>query len=145
MYDRPLGEVMPAAAVPMLNAGASIALTPAATCPHGLDGNKWPFKQIDVKDFQKVIRFILDPNNRPLLVHCNKGKHRTGCVVACLRKVRGWSLSSIFAEYLMFSDPKSRLEDQRFIESFELDDDDLVVAEETKDENEGEVTKEDVL
>ena len=45
----------------------------------------------------------------------------------------------------MFSDPKSRLEDQRFIESFELDDDDLVVAEETKDENEGEVTKEDVL
>ena len=114
-------------------------------CPHGLDGNKWPFKQIDVKDFQKVIWFILDPNNRPLLVHCNKGKHRTGCVVACLRKVRGWSLSSIFAEYLMFSDPKSRLEDQRFIESFELDDDDLVVAEETKDENEGEVTKEDVL
>ena len=91
-------------------------------CPHGLEGNKWPFKQIDVRDFQLVVRFILDPKNRPLLIHCNKGKHRTGCVVACLRKVRGWSLSSIFAEYLMFADPKSRLEDQRFIEAFELED-----------------------
>lgn len=96
-------------------------------CSHGLDGNKWPFKSIDLQDFRQVINFILDPANRPLLVHCNKGKHRTGCVIACLRKVRNWSLSSIFAEYLMFADPKSRMEDQRFIEAFELEDDDDAV------------------
>jgi hypothetical protein len=34
-------------------------------------------------------------------------------------------LSSIFSEYLLFSDPKSRLEDQRFIERFELIEEEL--------------------
>lgn len=89
--------------------------------PSGLDGNKWPFKGIDLEAFRKVVSFILDPTNRPLLVHCNKGKHRTGCVIACLRKVRGWAFSAVSAEYLLFSHPKSRIEDQRFIESFELE------------------------
>ena len=97
--------------------------------PHGLDGNKWPFKEINILDFRRIMHLILDPTNRPLLIHCNKGKHRTGCVVACLRKIRGWSLSAIFAEYLMFADPKARTEDQRFIEVFELEDD-------TRDEEE---------
>lgn len=64
---------------------------------------------------------ILDPSNRPLLVHCNKGKHRTGSIIGCLRKLRGWSLSSIFAEYLLFALPKSRLEDQMCIEEFNVD------------------------
>ena len=45
---------------------------------HGLDGNKWPFKEIDEIDFKVVLRDVLDPANRPLLIHCNKGKHRTG-------------------------------------------------------------------
>ena len=46
-------------------------------------------------DLKKVLRDILDPSNHPLLIHCNKGKHRTGSVVGCLRKIRDWSLSSI--------------------------------------------------
>lgn len=46
-------------------------------------------------DLKKVLRDILDPCNHPLLIHCNKGKHRTGSVVGCLRKIRDWSLSSI--------------------------------------------------
>ena len=99
----------------------------------GLDGNKWPFKGIDLEEFRGVIRFILDPANRPLLIHCNKGKHRTGCVIACLRKARGWALSSIFAEYLMFSHPKSRIEDQRFIESFEIEECTNAAVENTED------------
>lgn len=56
-----------------------------------------------------------------MLIHCNKGKHRTGSVIGCLRKLRGWSLSSIVAEYHMFAQPKSRLEDQRFIEAFDVE------------------------
>ena len=73
----------------------------------------------------------MDPKNQPLLIHCNevrsrkyllscfllafisteltshsshrlqKGKHRTGCLIGCLRRVRGWALSSIFDEYLL--------------------------------------------
>lgn len=32
--------------------------------------------------------FAADARNHPLLIHCNKGKHRTGCLVGCFRKVR---------------------------------------------------------
>ncbi len=87
----------------------------------GLEGNKWPFKGIDTVALREVLTTILDPANRPLLIHCNKGKHRTGSVVGCLRKIRGWALSTIFTEYLMYAAPKTRLEDQQLIESFEYD------------------------
>ena len=36
------------------------------------------YKEIDEIDFKVVLRDVLDPANRPLLIHCNKGKHRTG-------------------------------------------------------------------
>jgi tyrosine-protein phosphatase SIW14 len=87
---------------------------------HGLDGNKWPFKEIDEIDIKKVLNDVLNPLNRPLLIHCNKGKHRTGSVVGCLRKIRGWALSSIVSEYMLFAAPKTRLEDQRYIEDFDV-------------------------
>eukprot|EP01041_Mallomonas_annulata_P013518 gene13518-28672_t len=86
---------------------------------HPLEGNKWPFKEIDVINFIETLKTVLSPANRPLLIHCNKGKHRTGCIIGCLRKCRGWALSAISAEYITFADPKPRLEDQRYIESFD--------------------------
>lgn len=86
---------------------------------HGLEGNKGPFKGIDSDEFRACLRDVLNPANQPLLVHCNKGKHRTGCVVACVRRIRSWALSPCLHEYLLFSSPKSRLEDQRFIEAFD--------------------------
>ena len=86
---------------------------------HGLDGNKWPFKAIDHIEFRKALVDILNPANRPLLIHCNKGKHRTGSLIGCLRKYREWAMSSIAFEYILFAAPKSRLEDQRFIEAFD--------------------------
>lgn len=30
---------------------------------------------------------------------CNLGRHRTGTVVGCLRKLQRWNLASIFEEY----------------------------------------------
>ena len=86
---------------------------------HGLDGNKGPFKAIDEIDFTSTLQSVLDHVNRPLLIHCNKGKHRTGSVVGCLRKYRKWALSSILDEYMVFAHPKPRLEDQRYIEEFD--------------------------
>lgn len=85
---------------------------------HGLDGNKWPFKEINHSDLRAVLHDILDVEKRPLIIHCNKGKHRTGTVVGCLRRIRGWALSAIFDEYLTYAQPKTRLEDQQVIESF---------------------------
>jgi tyrosine-protein phosphatase SIW14 len=85
---------------------------------HGLDGNKWPFKAIDLAQLNNVLIDILNPENRPLLIHCNKGKHRTGTVVGSIRKLRGWSYSSIFQEYILYATPKVRCEDQMMIEYF---------------------------
>ena len=53
----------------------------------GLDGNKEPFDEIPEPMIRKALRAVLDPRNHPLLIHCNQGKHRTGCLVGCLRKV----------------------------------------------------------
>ncbi|KAH9749715.1 Tyrosine-protein phosphatase DSP1 [Citrus sinensis] len=47
-------------------------------------------------------------------------KHRTGCLVGCLRKLQKWCLSSIFDEYQRFAAAKARLSDQRFIELFDI-------------------------
>jgi protein tyrosine/serine phosphatase len=66
-----------------------------------------------------LILFTVDVRNHPILIHCNKGKHRTGCLVGCLRKLQHWSLVSIFEEYRRFSHPKSRAMDQQFIELFD--------------------------
>jgi tyrosine-protein phosphatase SIW14 len=88
----------------------------------GVEGNKGAFKGIDILTFLEVMRVVMDPAKRPLLIHCNKGKHRTGCVVGCLRRLRGWSISCIVDEYMLMASPKPRLEDQRFIEAFNVDD-----------------------
>jgi len=40
---------------------------------YGLDGNKYPFKEIDHVLLQSVLDDILNIHNRPLLIHCNKG------------------------------------------------------------------------
>jgi len=61
---------------------------------------------------------LLDSRNHPILIHCNKGKHRTGCLVGCLRKLQRWSLTSIFDEYRRFAGTKVRVLDQQFIELF---------------------------
>ena len=61
-----------------------------------------------------------DVRNHPILIHCNKGKHRTGCLVGCLRKVQKWSLIGIFEEYRRFAGTKVRVLDQQFIELFRL-------------------------
>ncbi|GFY99097.1 phosphotyrosine protein phosphatases superfamily protein [Actinidia rufa] len=47
-------------------------------------------------------------------------KHRTGCVVGCLRKLQKWCLSSVFDEYQRFAAAKARVSDQRFMELFDV-------------------------
>ena len=87
---------------------------------HGLDGNKWPFKDIKHEAFSRALVDSLDPENRPVLIHCNKGKHRTGSLIGCLRKLSKWALSPILHEYILFAAPKARIEDQLYIEQFDI-------------------------
>ncbi|KAH8155816.1 uncharacterized protein LAJ45_00828 [Morchella importuna] len=84
----------------------------------GMPGNKEPFVNIPDEKLSAALKVVLDRRNHPILIHCNKGKHRTGCVVGCLRKLQAWSLTLIFDEYRRFADPKSRALDQLKIELY---------------------------
>ena len=86
-----------------------------------------PFVNISEETIAQALSVLLDKRNHPsikhpvtlVLIHCNKGKHRTGGLVGCLRKMLHWSFVSIFDEYRRFSHPKSRQMDQQFIELFD--------------------------
>ncbi|BBN05176.1 tyrosine-protein phosphatase SIW14 [Marchantia polymorpha subsp. ruderalis] len=86
----------------------------------GIEGNKEPFVDIPEDVIRDALKILLDVKNHPILIHCNKGKHRTGCLVGCLRKVQNWSLTSIFDEYRRFAGTKVRMLDQQFMELFDV-------------------------
>ncbi|CCH42032.1 Tyrosine-protein phosphatase SIW14 [Wickerhamomyces ciferrii] len=84
----------------------------------GLSGNKEPFVNVPHDLITKALNIVIDPQNHPILIHCNRGKHRTGCLVGCIRRLQGWSLTMIFDEYRRFASPKARPLDQQFIEMY---------------------------
>jgi len=81
--------------------------------------NKNPDLCTEDKIVNSVIKLMLDPENHPILIHCNKGKHRTGCITACFRKVTGWSLEACLDEYERYSRPKSRDLDKEFVARYD--------------------------
>ncbi|XP_042419296.1 tyrosine-protein phosphatase DSP1-like [Zingiber officinale] len=85
----------------------------------GIDGRKEPFVNIPEDTITEALKVVLDVRNHPLLIHCKRGKHRTGCLVGCLRKLQHWCLTSIFDEYQRFAAAKTRVTDLRFIERFD--------------------------
>ncbi|OKO95719.1 hypothetical protein PENSUB_11231 [Penicillium subrubescens] len=38
-----------------------------------------------------IMDALMDKMSHPIIVHCNQGKHRTGCMIACFRKLQGWA------------------------------------------------------
>ncbi|KAG2179131.1 hypothetical protein NQZ79_g1231 [Umbelopsis isabellina] len=77
----------------------------------------------------EALDIILNPRNYPMMIMCNLGRHRTGTIVGCLRKLQRWNLTSIFEEYRRYAGPKVRLLNEQFIELFDTD---LVRVPETK-------------
>ncbi|EOX93343.1 Phosphotyrosine protein phosphatases superfamily protein isoform 2 [Theobroma cacao] len=65
----------------------------------GIEGYKEPFVNIPEDTIREALKVVLDARNHPVLIHCKRGKHRTGCLVGCLRKLQRWCLSSVFDEY----------------------------------------------
>jgi tyrosine-protein phosphatase SIW14 len=86
-----------------------------------LPAHKIPGECIPREDMVKVLLILLDAKNYPLLIHCNKGKHRTGCTIACFRKVHGWTPEAVVDEYRFYSAPKSRPLDETFIDQFDCE------------------------
>ncbi|KAJ2715809.1 tyrosine-protein phosphatase siw14, partial [Coemansia spiralis] len=46
----------------------------------GVAGNKEPFADIPEDIMCQALLTLMDRRNHPVLIHCNKGKHRTGCL-----------------------------------------------------------------
>jgi len=90
--------------------------------------NKSGNDKIPINLFREACRQVQDPRNHPILIHCNRGKHRTGCLVGCLRKAKQWDLEAIFKEYRHFSTPKERDVDMEFIKNFTFDDQDVATG-----------------
>ncbi|KAI0834290.1 hypothetical protein F5Y06DRAFT_279422 [Hypoxylon sp. FL0890] len=74
--------------------------------------------EIPIKTMQSIITVISNRKNYPLLIHCNQGKHRTGCVVGVLRKTSEWDTTSIIREYTKYAEPKVRETDVKYITNF---------------------------
>jgi tyrosine-protein phosphatase SIW14 len=68
-----------------------------------LNVNKEPFAEMDQAIVAEALQAILDRRNLPALVHCNKGKYRVGVVTALIRRLQGWSMTSVFDEYARFA------------------------------------------
>lgn len=67
----------------------------------------------------QALLFVMDASNYPLHIHCNQGKHRTGCIVACLRKIQRVPLDEVIKEYVAYSSPKQRDGDIKLITDFD--------------------------
>ncbi|KAH7380022.1 tyrosine-protein phosphatase-like protein SIW14 [Pyrenochaeta sp. MPI-SDFR-AT-0127] len=76
--------------------------------------------RVDSCEMSRALRLIMDRANHPILIHCNKGKHRTGCTVACFRRILGLDLDSIREEYHTYAGVKARFLDEVFFENFDL-------------------------
>ncbi|CAF9914627.1 hypothetical protein IMSHALPRED_001964 [Imshaugia aleurites] len=80
--------------------------------------HKNPSIIIPIDTLLETLKIILNRSNYPILIHCNKGKHRTGCMIACYRKLNGWTDAAIITEYRAFAGDKYRPLDEAFIASF---------------------------
>ena len=74
-------------------------------------GNAWD--PISEEVVLQSLELMLEPRNYPLMVMCNLGRHRTGTVVGCVRKLLRWNLTSIFEEYRRYAGPKVRILNER--------------------------------
>ncbi|PIN22150.1 Protein-tyrosine-phosphatase [Handroanthus impetiginosus] len=86
----------------------------------GIEGYKEPFVNIPEDKIRDALKVAIDVKNHPVLIHCKRGKHRTGCLVGCFRKLQRWCLASVFEEYQRFAAAKARVSDQRFMELFDV-------------------------
>jgi tyrosine-protein phosphatase SIW14 len=78
-------------------------------------------ESIPAATMQSILGLLLNTANYPILIHCNKGKHRTGCVVAAFRKVSGWAHQAVLDEYRSYAAPKIRDCDLEYISTLNLE------------------------
>lgn len=85
-----------------------------------IKSNKEGQVRVESCEMSRALRLIMDRTNHPILIHCNKGKHRTGCTVACFKRIIGYELDDIVNDYHIYAGAKARFLDEVFFESFDL-------------------------
>ncbi|KAF2127273.1 tyrosine-protein phosphatase-like protein SIW14 [Dothidotthia symphoricarpi CBS 119687] len=85
-----------------------------------IKANKEGKVRVESCEMSRALRLIMDRTNHPILIHCNKGKHRTGCTVACFRRFLGTRVEDIREEYHTYAGVKARFLDEVFFENFDL-------------------------
>ncbi|KAF3939909.1 hypothetical protein ABW19_dt0201645 [Dactylella cylindrospora] len=84
-----------------------------------VDGKGKEKVENDPKSMKEALELLLDNRNFPVLIHSNKGKHRSGVLVACMRKLlQNWAFVSVKLEYHYFAGDKGET-DVEFIQNFE--------------------------
>ncbi|OWM72319.1 tyrosine-protein phosphatase DSP3-like [Punica granatum] len=86
----------------------------------GIEGKTEPSVSIPKDTITEALKVLIDVRNHPVLIHCKRGKHRTGCLVGCFRKLQNWCVSAVIEEYKCFAGVKSRAMDMKFIETFDV-------------------------
>jgi tyrosine-protein phosphatase SIW14 len=76
--------------------------------------------RVESCEMQRALRLIMDRTNHPIMIHCNKGKHRTGCTIATFRRICGLDMDTIREEYHTYAGKKARFLDEVFFENFDL-------------------------
>ena len=84
----------------------------------GEDDNPWD--GLTEHSIINALQTIVTQDNYPLLVCCGMGRHRTGTVIGCLRRIMGWNLASVSEEYRRFTGSRGgRILVELLIEAFD--------------------------
>jgi|SaaInlStandDraft_7_1057024.scaffolds.fasta_scaffold129507_1 hypothetical protein len=70
---------------------------------------------------KEALEIVLSQDSYPILLVCTSGVYELGVMVACLRRLQGWSLTSALEEYRLFAAGKARLSNEQFVEMFDID------------------------
>ena len=84
----------------------------------GEDDNPWD--GLTEHSIISALKTIVNSDNYPLLVCCGMGRHRTGTVIGCLRRIMRWNLASVSEEYRRFTGSRGgRILVELLIEAFD--------------------------
>lgn len=89
-----------------------------------LGARKWKadtsWKPVTDELIKEALEIALDATQHPVLFMCSSGVHQTSTVVACLRRLQHWNMTSILVE-LSLGLTSAKYANEQFIELFDTD------------------------
>jgi len=82
---------------------------------------KLTWKPVSEELIKEGLEIVLNVTNHPIVIICSTGIHQTGTLVACLRRLQNWNITSILDEYKRYAGTHTRYFNEQFIELFDVD------------------------